>query len=249
MTRDFQQSRNPLELRCQPLEPLDIEFYSEQMRELYPRLRKLARRLVGNTADAEEVVQEALLKAFQHLQDYRHEASFSTWLFRITWNESMDFHRKRSMEVIGLDDLSRSRENHRAHVWATLRETPEQICIAREIQEVLNRSLRRVPTCYRQVWLLREINHMSHADISKRLGLSVSTVKVRMHRARMQLRRFVGGSLSRPVTLRRHRGSTCSAVALAEKLIPLEYSSVTNGRHELLEPVTGNWQIDCIVKR
>jgi RNA polymerase sigma-70 factor (ECF subfamily) len=226
MTRAFQQSGNPTELPCQLPETADLEFYSEQMRELYPRVLRLAGRLVRNHADAEEVVQEALLKAFQHIQDYRREGSFSTWLLRITWNESMDFHRKRSMEVIGLADLSPVHEQ--PHLWATLRDTPEQICIAREIEEMLERSLRRVKPCYREVWVLREIDHMSDAEIAKQLGLSLSTVKVRMHRARRQLRRFVSGRLSRPAAARHHGRHTCSAIASGENVIRLDLSSATD---------------------
>jgi RNA polymerase sigma-70 factor (ECF subfamily) len=194
------------------------------MGKLYPRVLRLARRLVCNPADAEEVAQEAFLKAFQHIQDYRHEAAFSTWLLRITWNESMDFHRKRSMEVIGLDDLSPGNERHYPYLWATLRETPEQICAAREIEELLDRSLRRVTPCYRRVWFLRERDHLSDAEVAKQLGLAVSTVKVRMHRARRQLRRFVGASLSRPSMTRYHGGSGHSAIASAENLIPVDFS-------------------------
>jgi RNA polymerase sigma-70 factor (ECF subfamily) len=203
-------------------ETADLGFYSQQVRDLYPRVFRLAHRLVRNPADAEEVVQEALLKAFQHIQDCRHEASFVNWLLRITWNESMAFHRKRSMEVIGLDDLSPGHEYRHPHLWATLRETPEQICSAREIEKILERSLCRVTPCYRKVWILREIDHVSDADIAKQLGLSLSTVKVRMHRARRQLRKFVGSSLSRPAA-QHHVGSIRSAIGLAENVIRLDY--------------------------
>ena len=223
MMREFQQSGNQAELRCQLPETADLEFYSEQVRELYPRVLRLARRLVGNPADAEEVVQEALLKAFRHIQDCRHEASFSHWLLRIIRNESMDFHRKRTMEVIGLDDLTPGYENRHPHLWATSRETPEQICIAREIEGVLERSLRRVKPCYRKVWLLREIDQMSDAEVAKQLCLSLSTVKVRMLRARRQLRKFVGGSLSRQAA-QRHIRSIGSAIGPAGNVIRLDYS-------------------------
>lgn len=216
----------PVELPRQ--ETADLEFYSEEVRELYPRVLRLARRLVGNTADAEEVAQEALLKAFQHIQDYRHEASFSTWLLRITWNESMDFHRKRSLEVIGLDDLKPGHESRYPHLWATLRETPEQICRAREIEKILERSLCRVKPCYRKVWILREIDQVSDADIAKQLGLCVSTVKVRMHRARRQLRKFVGGSLSRPAA-HYHVGSIRFANGSAENVIRLNHPPAAQG--------------------
>jgi RNA polymerase sigma-70 factor, ECF subfamily len=228
MMRECRLPGSPTEMPCQLPETPDLEFYSEQVRELYPRVLRLARRLVGNPADAEDVVQEALLKAFQHIQGYRREASFSTWLLRIAWNESMDFHRKRSMEVIGLADLSPGHENRHPHLWATLRETPEQICIAREIEEVLERSLRRVAPCYRKVWLLRESDHMSDVEIAKQLGLSLSTVKVRMHRARRQLRRFVGGILLRPATTRHHVGSTRSAIGPARDVIRLDYPSAAD---------------------
>ena len=213
----------PTELLCR--ETADLEFYSEEVRELYPRVLRLAHRLVGNAADAEEVVQESLLKAFQHLQDYRHEAPFSTWLLRITWNESMALHRKRSMEVIGLDDLSPGHEYRHPHLWATLRETPEQICGAREIEKILERSLLRVTPCYRKVWMLREIDQMCDADIARQLGLCLSTVKVRMHRARRQLRKFVSGSLSRPAA-QHHGGNTRSV----ENVIRLDYSQAVKER-------------------
>ena len=173
----------------------DPEFCSEQLSQLYPRVLKLAHHLVRNHADAEEVVQEVFLKAFQHHCDYRHEAPFSTWLLRITWNEGMRFHRKRCMEVAGLDEVSTI--NRRPHLWAAVTETPEQICVGKEIEKALYRSLRRVSPLYREVWLLREIAELSDAEIARHLGLCVSTVKVRMHRARKQLRRFVGRSLSR----------------------------------------------------
>ena len=212
--KELQQSGNHAEFRCQLPETEELEFYTEQVRALYPRVFRLAHRLVRNTADAEEVVQESLLKAFQHLQDYRHEASFSAWLLRITWNESMAFHRKRSMEVMGLDDLKPGHESRFPQLWATLRETPEQICGAREIQKILERSLCRVTPCYRRVWVLREIEQMCDADIAKQLGLSLSTVKVRMHRARRQLRTFAGGSLSRRIR---------SAIGSAESVIRLDY--------------------------
>ena len=209
----------PAELPRQ--ESSDLDLYSEQVRDLYPRVLRLAHRLVRNPADAEEVVQEALLKAFQHIQDYRHEASFVTWLLRITWNESMDFHRRQSMEVIGLDDLKPGHESRYPHLWTTLRETPEQICSTREIEKILERSLCRVTPCNRRVWILREIDQMCDAEIAKQLGLSLTTVKVRMHRARRQLRKFVGGSLSRPAA-RHHVGST--RFGSAENVIRLNHS-------------------------
>ena len=134
----------------------------------------------------------------------------------------MDFHRKRSLEVIGLDDLKPGHESRYPHLWATLRETPEQICSAREMEKILERSLCRVTPCYRKVWILREIDQMCDADIAKQLGLSLSTVKVRMHRARRQLRKFVGGSLSRPAA-QHHVASTRSAIGSAENVIRLDH--------------------------
>jgi RNA polymerase sigma-70 factor (ECF subfamily) len=246
MIRESRLTGSPTALPGQLPETADLEFYSEQVRDLYPRVLRLARRLVGNPADAEEVVQEALLKAFQHVQDYRHEAAFSTWLLRITWNESMDFHRKRSMELIGLDDLAPGYENRQPSLWAAVRQTPEQICIARDIEELLDRSLRQVKPCYRIVWLLREIDHMSDAEIAKHLGVCLSTVKVRMHRARRQLRRFVGARLSRPAAARHYVGSTRSAIASAENVIRQNYAPAADEcPAEAACTPAGNWQIDC----
>jgi RNA polymerase sigma-70 factor (ECF subfamily) len=208
---------------------VDIDFYAQQMGKLHPRVLRLARRLVGNAADAEEVAQEAFLKAFQHIKDYRHEASFSTWLLRIVWNESMDFHRKRSLEVIGLDDLSPGQERRYPVIWTTLRETPEQICITREIERLVARSLRRVPLRYRKVWFLRECNHLSDAEVARQLDLPVGTVRVRMHRARRQLQRLVRAGLPCPLPTLHHRGGTSSAMALAEKVVALDCAPATSG--------------------
>lgn len=150
-----------------------------------PRLRRVAWRVVGNHADAEDVVQEALLKACLHLIDYQERAAFSTWLTRIALNEGIGLLRKRRTEPIDLAEGDCPLQNVcRPGLYC---QTPEQFVISRELEVIVHHCMHRIHPDYRAVLRLRIFDELSHQEIADRLGLSVAAIKTRLHRARRVL--------------------------------------------------------------
>lgn len=178
--------------------------FSELARPLYPRLLSVARRIVTDGADAEEVVQEALWSAFQGIAGYRDRCAFATWLVRITMNASIDLLRRRraSPAFIYEPDFSRRRARDR---------TPEEIYLQNEAARLLADSIARVPAPHRAALVLRVVDELSHEEIARALGLSVSNVKTRIHRGCRELRQVLVRRLawrSETLSIARCSGST-----------------------------------------
>lgn len=166
----------------------DTEAFSELATTLSPRLLSVARGVVGNREDAEDVVQVSLWKAYRHLPDYRAEAAFSTWLTRITVNEGVALLRKRRVEPIDLA-ATEPQWYQSGSRWNPARDqTPEDICLLREMQRRVRRSIERMDPTYKTVLWMRALNERSHEEIAVQLGLPVATVRSRVHRARKILR-------------------------------------------------------------
>ena len=152
--------------------------------------------ITGNHADAEEVVQESVLKAFRHLDQFRGESKFSTWLVRITVNEARGLLRKNrrvTFEPIEYE-LPSGRIMHRD--FADKRETPWQTLEREELGLVVNKAVAMLPPKYREIFELRDLQKLSINQTAKQLGITRSTVKARLWRARLKLRRLVAGRLT-----------------------------------------------------
>jgi RNA polymerase sigma-70 factor, ECF subfamily len=157
-----------------------------------PRLRWTAWRVVRNWADAEDIVQVTLWKAYQHLPNYREHAPISTWLTRIAFNEGVEVLRKRRFQPI---DLAGSDAPLDRIQWpATHVDSPEQILASNEIQRSVRHCMEQMRPDYRTVLCFSILDELSHDEIAQRLGLSVGAVKTRLHRAR----RVLQGMLRRP---------------------------------------------------
>ena len=139
-------------------------------------------------ADAEEVAQEAFLKAFRSLRSFRREAQFSTWLLRITVNEARMRLRKR--REISLDSLSPNDEetDYTPILLADWREIPAEALLREETRRLLRESIAALPENYREIITLRDVNGLSTAESAEILGLSQGNAKVRLLRARVMLR-------------------------------------------------------------
>lgn len=156
------------------------------------RIYGLALRIVGQRHDAEEVAQQTFLSVIEHLQEFREESSFSTWLMRIATNHALALLRRRSRQrtvPLGEDRSEDSYEDmpHPEFI-AQWRETPEQIATRREIREMLTQALDELDQKYRLVFLLRDVEGLSTSETAETLGITVSNVKVRLLRARLMLR-------------------------------------------------------------
>ena len=139
-------------------------------------------------ADAEEVAQEAFLKAFRSLRSFRREAQFSTWLLRITLNEACMRLRKR--REISLDSVFPNHEesDYTPILLVDWREIPSEALLREETRRLLREALAALPENYREIITLRDVNGLSNAETAEILGLTVGNARVRLLRARIMLR-------------------------------------------------------------
>jgi RNA polymerase sigma-70 factor (ECF subfamily) len=146
--------------------------------------------VLRNEADAEEVSQEAVLKAFCALSRFRRECKFSTWLIQITINEARAKLRKDRRALYESIDEQRC---HKGRDWfpkdyADWRELPSEELERKELGEMLKRALESLPRRYREVLVLRDVQHLSTQETAQVLGVSKGCVKIRLMRARLQMR-------------------------------------------------------------
>jgi RNA polymerase sigma-70 factor (ECF subfamily) len=146
--------------------------------------------ILNNPADAEEVAQEAVLKAFKALPRFRGEAKFSTWLIQITINEARLKLRKERRHLYESLDEQRTDEqgDYFPKDFADWREIPSEILHRKELREALKRALNSLPPKYREVLILRDIQHLSIQETAQVLGITEGSVKTRLLRARYQMR-------------------------------------------------------------
>ncbi len=191
-------SSSTRELRCSAAESHLIRCVNEGNAEAFYELVRPYERavflaalsIVQNEADAEEVAQEAVLKAFKGISRFRQEAKFSTWLIQITINEARMKLRKNRHHLYESMDEGRQNEegDYIPKDFADWREIPSEALEQRELREALTKALESLPEKYRTVLILRDVQHLSISETAKALGLSEPNVKTRLSRARLQMR-------------------------------------------------------------
>jgi RNA polymerase sigma-70 factor (ECF subfamily) len=167
------------------------------------QLFRTAFALVKNQQEAEDVVQDAVLKAYRNLRSFRGDAKFSTWLISITLNEARG--RLRRENRAGVDSLDERREENADFTPAALtdwREVPLAALERQEIRALVQKAVAELPDSYREIVTLRDIEECSVNDTAAVLGISVALVKVRLHRARMLLQKRLAPLLSQTVKVK-----------------------------------------------
>jgi RNA polymerase sigma-70 factor, ECF subfamily len=163
------------------------------------RLYRVARSVLGNDAEAEDVVQEAYVRAFTHLDGFRGDARLSTWLTRVALNEALGRRRKRRA-FIDLKDIDALNDQGAARViylpTAHQQSDPEAAAARAEVRRQLEQAVDQLPNPFRVVFMLRDIEEMSVEETASHLGLRPETVKTRLHRARRLLRKSLHTTLS-----------------------------------------------------
>ena len=151
------------------------------------RLFRIARGILRNDSEAEDVVQETYVRALIHLDEFRGQSSLSTWLVRIAMNEAMG--RMRGQRPALQLDVQRD-DKPRAEViqFPTTSSDPEKSVAQRQIQAVVERAIDELPEPFRLVFIARVMEEMSIEQTAELLGLKPETVKTRLHRARSMLR-------------------------------------------------------------
>jgi len=167
----------------------DISAF-EQLVKLYDRnIFRLAQHITQNREDAEDVVQEAFLKAYTHLNGFQEQSKFYTWLVRIAVNESlMKLRRRRADKTVSLDQEIEGEENSMPREVNDWRPNPEQVYNQAEMNQILTKTIGGLPGGFRTVFVLRDVEGLSTEETAEALQLSVPAVKSRLLRARLQLR-------------------------------------------------------------
>jgi RNA polymerase sigma-70 factor, ECF subfamily len=153
------------------------------------RVYRMARQITQNDEDAEDVLQETFLKAFEHLGSFEGQSKFYTWLTRIAVNESlMKLRKRKSDRTVSLDENIETDEEPIVREIAVWDDTPELRYSQEEIREILDRAIESLKPIFRTVFVLRDVEELSTEETAEVLGLSIAAVKSRLLRARLQLR-------------------------------------------------------------
>jgi RNA polymerase sigma-70 factor (ECF subfamily) len=184
----------------------ETRLYHELIRPYERSVYRMALSFVKNEADAEDVVQEAFLKAFSGLARFRFEASFSTWLISITLNEARTrLRRNTASRTQSLDESEEEGGTISPALLRDWREIPSEVMERHEVRDILRQAVDALPVRYRQVLVLRELEDLSTDETAALLEITAANVKVRLHRARMMLQKQLAPQLKKisPETRRR----------------------------------------------
>ena len=164
-----------------------VALYEVLMRRYNQRIYRIALTILRNDAEAEDVMQEAYVRAYQHLGEFAGEAKFSTWLTKIAVHEALARVRKQAHRG-GPQSASDESPDIMDRVRSAERD-PEAQTYDRELRMVLERAIDALPDNYRSVFVLRIVEGLDSEDTAEALGIGVETVKTRLHRARAMLRK------------------------------------------------------------
>jgi RNA polymerase sigma-70 factor, ECF subfamily len=181
----------------------DTQLFHELIRPYERRVYAMALSFLHNEADAEDAAQEAFLKAFRNLAGFRGDAKFGTWLVSITLNEARSRIRRR--DAIKMESLDEPDEEGKTSpaLLRDWKEIPSEALERKEVRSLLHQAITALPAIYREVFQLRDIEQLSVNEAAEALGITTSSVKVRLHRARMMLQKNLAPQLKELAPKRR----------------------------------------------
>ena len=162
------------------------------------RLYRVARAVMRDDTEAEDVVQETYLRAFSNLATFRGESSLTTWLTRIALNEALG-RKRRQRATVTLESVETAQETNAQIIQFPAMSTetdPERTAAQHEIRRLLERAMDALPEPFRVVFVMRDVEEMSIEEAASQLGIRPETVKTRLHRARRLLRQSLDGQLA-----------------------------------------------------
>ncbi|HEV8147512.1 MAG TPA: RNA polymerase sigma factor [Bryobacteraceae bacterium] len=167
----------------------DAQAFTDLVNRYERKIYRIAKHITQNDEDAEDVLQETFLKAYEHLGGFQGNSKFYTWIVRIAVNESLMKLRKRKGDrTVPLDEPMDTGEEMVTREIAVWEDNPEQRYSREEIQEILDRAVESLKPDFRTVFTLRDIEELSTEETAEALGISVPAVKSRLLRARLALR-------------------------------------------------------------
>jgi RNA polymerase sigma-70 factor (ECF subfamily) len=167
----------------------DVAAYDTLVRKYERQIFRIAQHITQNREDAEDVMQDAFLKAYEKLDQFQGNSKFYTWLVRIAVNESlMRLRKRRTGKLVSMDEDVQTDEGSVPRDFADWAPNPEQNYTQAELAEILRKTIQGLPQGFRVVFVLRDVEGLSTEETAETLGLSVPAVKSRLLRARLQLR-------------------------------------------------------------
>jgi RNA polymerase sigma-70 factor (ECF subfamily) len=174
----------------------EIQLFHELIRPYERSVYVMALSYLKNETDAEDVAQDAFIRAFRKLSLFRAESKFSTWLISITINEART--RLRRQALVRMEPLEQQPDEARGISPALLRdwrEIPSDALERQEFRNLIQRAVEQLPEIYQQVCLLRDVDELTINETAETLNISIPSVKVRLHRARMMLQKQLAPQL------------------------------------------------------
>ncbi|MGH1366271.1 MAG: sigma-70 family RNA polymerase sigma factor [Calditrichia bacterium] len=169
----------------------DQKAYEELMVKYRNLVYHVMIKMVRNPQEAEDLLQEAFIKAFKALASFNEEYAFSTWLMKIATNNCIDFLRKKKLKTFSIDEPIKYKEEQVKIEVPDVDPTPEKYLLAEERSKILDDAIQSLPPRYRHVIVLRHKEEKSYEEISEILKLPLGTVKARIFRAREMLNKKV----------------------------------------------------------
>src|SRR5512146_2734640 len=167
----------------------DMGAFEELVKRYDRNVFRIAQHITQNREDAEDVVQDAFMKAYGNLAQFQEQSKFYTWLVRIAVNEAlMKLRRRRPERTVSLDEDVKTDEDSIPREVADWSPNPEQQYSQAELKQILSKTINGLPPSFRTVFVLRDVEGLSTAQTAEALNLSIPAVKSRLLRARLQLR-------------------------------------------------------------
>src|ERR671925_2141390 len=167
----------------------DVGAFEELVKRYDRNVFRIAQHITQNREDAEDVVQDAFLKAYSNLGQFQGQSKFYTWLVRIAVNEAlMRLRRRRPERMVSLDEEVKTEDDSLPREVADWSPNPEQQYTQAELRDILTRTTQGLPPSFRTVFVLRDVEGLSTEETADALDLSIPAVKSRLLRARLQLR-------------------------------------------------------------
>jgi len=171
----------------------DERAFGELVSRYESKVYSLALRMVRNPEDAEDVLQDTFLRAYRGIKSFQGASTFSTWVYRITANSALMKLRKKQLPTVSIDDADERETPVNIADWSP---GPVEQLLSKELQHEMDEAIGALPPEFRQVFILRDVEERSNAEVAEILDLSVAAVKSRLHRARLKVRNSLAGYFS-----------------------------------------------------
>lgn len=168
----------------------EISAFEEIISRYEAKVMNLALRFTRNQEDAEEVMQDVFTTVYRKIEGFRGQSAFSSWLYRIVVNAAfMKLRKKKQSQTVSMEDLAPAVKQYCMERESVTNTHSYNITVTRELQEVLQRAIDKLPDQYRAVFVLRDVDGLSNQETGEILDLSIPAVKSRLHRSRIMLRK------------------------------------------------------------